>query len=189
MGKKFASFKDMAGLDRDGIMSMFIVGAGNRGGKVLVTLCDCGGEFKIYSTFPDETFSGDGLVPFELLGNVSGEIERIHSFIREGIDGKTSVNAEECLLNILTEDGFDLCFFSPGDLKAVFEGGSVHVSSVSRSAVRGSDGRLSVPDRFFVDDSDMPLELESTTLGIKGFEGAWKIIQGIRNLSSDIVEI
>ena len=65
----------------------------------------------------------------------------------------------------------------------------MHVSSVSRSAVRGSDGRLSVLDRFFVDDSDMSIELESTTLGIKGFEEAWKIIQGIRNLSSDIVEI
>lgn len=189
MGKKFASFKDIAGLDWDGIMSMFIVSVENRGGKVLVTLCDCDEEFKIYNTFPDETFSSDGLVPFELLGNVSSEIERIHSFIREGIDGKTSVNAEECLLNILTEDGFDLCYFSSGDLNVVFEGGSVNVSKVSRSVVRGSDGELSVIDSFCVDDTDMSIELESTTLGIKGFEEAWKIIQGIRNLSSDIVEI
>ena len=189
MGKKFASFKDIDSLDWDGLMSMFIVSVENRGGKVFLTLCDCDKEFKIYNTFPDETFSSSGLVPFELLGNVSSEIERIHSFIREGIDGKTSGSAKDCLLNILTEDGFDLCFFSSGDLKVVFEGGSVHVSNVSRSAVRGSDGRLSVLDKFCVDDSDMSVELESTTLGVKGVGEAWKIIERIRELSSDIVEI
>ena len=189
MGKKFASFKDIDSLDWDGLMSMFIVSVENRGGKVFLTLCDCDDDFKIYNTFPDETFSSDGLVPFDLLGSVSGEIERIHSFIREGIDGKTSGSAEDCLLNILTEDGFDLCYFSSGDLNVVFEGGSVNVSKVSRSVVRGSDGELSVIDRFCVDDSDMSVELESTTLSVKGAEEAWKIIERIRELSSDIVEI
>lgn len=187
MGKRFASFKAIAGLDWDGIMSMFVVSVENSGGKVRLTLCD--DDFKIYNTFPDETFSSDGLVPFDLLGSVSSEIERIHSFIREGIDGKTSGSAEDCLLKILVEDGFDLCYFSSGDLNIVFEGGSVNVSKVSRSVVRGSDGELSVIDRFCVDDSDMSVELESTTLSVKGAEEAWKIIERIRELSSDIVEI
>lgn len=187
MGKKYISFKNVAGLKWDGLMSMFAVIVENSGGKVRLTLCD--DDFKIYNTFPDETFSSSGLVPFGLLGNVSSEIDRIHSFIREGIEDKTSVNAKDCLLKILKEDGIDLCFFSSGDLKVVFEGGSVHVLNVSRSMVRGSDGRLSVFDRFCVDDTDMSVELESTTLGVKGVGEAWKIIERIRELSSDIVEI
>lgn len=188
MKKRFISFKNIAGLKWNEVQGMFKVGVENSMGKVLITLSD-DDKFKIYNTFPDETFSSDGLVPFELLGNVSREIERIHSFIREGIDGKTSVNAEECLLKILTEDGFDLCFFSSGDLNVVCEGGSVNVSGVSRSDVRVSEGMLSVLDRFCVADSDMSVELESTTLGVNGVEEALKIIQRIRELSSDIVEI
>lgn len=187
MKKRFTSFKNIAGLKWNEVQGMFKVGVENSRGKVLITLSD-DDKFKIYNTFPDETFSSDGLVPFELLGYVSDEIGKLHSFIREGIEGKVYDTYGECLLEILSADGFDGCTFESGAVAVPFKGGIAKFSNISTSMARGHSVSSSV-SKDGIDDSCLSVELESQSSIVLNFKELSGFIEQIRELSSEIVEI
>ena len=187
MKKRFTSFKNIAGLKWNEVQGMFKVGVENSNGKVLITLSD-DDKFKIYNTFPDETFSSDGLVPFELLGYVSDEIGKLHSFIREGIEGKVYDTYGECLLEILSADGFDGCTFESGAVLVPFKGGIAKFLNVSESMARGHRANVSV-SKDSIDNSCLFVELESGSPIVCDVKELSGFIERIRELSSDIVEI
>lgn len=187
MKKRFTSFKNIAGLKWNEVQGMFKAGVENSIGKVLITLSD-DDKFKIYNTFPDETFSSDGLVPFELLGCVSDEIGKLHSFIHEGIEGKVYDTYGECLLEILSADGFDGCTFESGAVAVPFKGCTAKFSRLSTSAADIHRGDLSV-SKDGIDDSCLSVELENQSPIVLNFKELYDFIERIRELSSDIVEI
>lgn len=185
MKKRFTSFKNIAGLKWNEVQGIFKVGVENSRGKVLITLSD-DDKFKIYTTFPDETFSSDGLVPFELLGCVSDEIGKLHSFIHEGIEGKVYDTYGECLLEILSADGFDGCTFESGAVVVPFKGGIAKFLNISTSMARGHSVSGSVDS---INNSCLFVELESQSPIILNFDELNYFTGRIRELSSDIVEI
>lgn len=187
MKKRFTSFKNIAGLKWNDVQGMFEVGVENSSGKVLITLSD-DDKFKIYNTFPDETFSSDGLVPFELLGCVSDEIGKLHSFIREGIEGKVYDTYGECLLEILSADGFDGCTFESGAVAVPFKGGIAKFLNISTSMARGHSVSGSVP-KDSINNSCLFVEIESGSPIVCDVKELSGFIERIRELSSDIVEI
>lgn len=187
MKKRFTSFKNIAGLKWNEVQGMFKVGVENSKGKVLITLSD-DDKFKIYNTFPDETFSSDGLVPFELLGCVSDEIEKIHSFIREGIEGKVYGTYGECLLEILSADGFEDCTFESGAVAVPFKGCIAKFSSLPTSADDVPRGNRSV-SKDSINNSHLLVEIESGSSIVLKFEEFNEFTERIRKLLSDIVEI
>lgn len=187
MGKRFTSFKNIAGLKWNKVQGMFKIGVENIKGKVLITLSE-DDKFKIYNTFSDETFSSDGLVPFELLGCVSDEIGKIHSFIREGIGGKVYDTYGECILEVLSAEGFDDCTFESGVVVVPFKGCTAKFSRLSTSAVDVPCGNRSV-SKDSIDDSCLSVELESQSPIVLKFEELNEFIERIRKLLSDIVEI
>ena len=187
MEKRFTSFKNIAGLKWNEVQGMFKVGVENSKGKLLITLSD-DGKFKIYNTFPDETFSSDGLVPFELLSCVSDEIGKLHSFIREGIEGKFYDTYEEILLETLSANGFDGCTFESGAVAVPFKGCTVKFSRLSTSAADIPRGSRSV-SKDGTYNSCLSVELESQSPTVLNFEELCGFIERIRELSSDIVEI
>lgn len=187
MKKRFTSFKNIAGLKWNEVQGMFKVGVENSSGKLLITLSD-DDKFKIYNTFPDETFSSDGLVPFELLGCVSDEIGKLHSFIREGIEGKVYDTYGECLLEILSADGFDGCTFESGAVVVPFKGGIAKFLNISTSMARGHSVNCSV-SKDSINNSCLFVELESRSPIVCDVKELSGFIERIRELSSDIVEI
>lgn len=187
MKKRFTSFKNIAGLKWNEVQGMFKVGVENSKGKVLITLSD-DDKFKIYNTFPDETFSSDGLVPFELLGCVSDEIGKIHKFIREGIEGKFYDTYGECLLEILSADGFDGCTFESGAVVVPFKGGIAKFLNISTSMARGHRVNVSV-SKDSINNSCLFVEIESGSPIVCDVKELSCFIERIRKLSSDIVEI
>lgn len=187
MGKRFTSFKNIAWLKLNNVQGIFKAGIENSKGKVLITLSD-DGNFKIYNTFPDETFSSDGLVPFELLGCVSDEIEKIHSFIREGIESKIYESWEQCLLDILSAEGFDGCTLDSGAVVVPFKGCTAKFSRVSISVADVPLGHRSV-SKNSINDSCLFVELESQSRIVLNFDELNYFTGRIRELSSDIVEI
>ena len=187
MKKRFTLFKNIAGLKWDKVQGMFKIGVENIKGKVLITLSE-DDKFKIYNTFPDETFSSDGLVPFELLGCVSDEIGKIHRFIGKGIESKIYESGEQCLLDILSAEGFDNCTFESGAVVVPFKGCTAKFSRLSTSAVDVPCGNCSV-SKDGIDDSCLSVEIESQSPIVLKFEELNEFIERIRELSSDIVEI
>lgn len=187
MKKRFTSFKNIAGLKWNEVQGMFKVGVENSKGKLLITLSD-DDKFKIYNTFPDETFSSDGLVPFELLGCVSDEIGKLHSFIREGIEGKVYDTYGECFLEILSADGFDGCTFESGAVVVPFKGGIAKFLNISTSMARGHSVNCSV-SKDSINNSCLFVELESRSPIVCDIKELSGFIERIRELSSDIVEI
>ena len=185
MKKRFTSFKNIAGLKWNEVQGMFKVGVENSRGKVLITLSD-DDKFKIYNTFPDETFSSDGLVPFELLGCVSDEIGKLHNFIHEGIAGKVYDTYGECLLEILSADGFDGCTFESGAVVVPFKGGIAKFLNISTSMARGHSVSGSVDS---INNSCLFVEIESRSPIVCDVKELSGFIEQIRKLSSDIVEI
>lgn len=187
MGKRFTSFKNIAGLKWNKVQGMFKAGIENSKGKVLITLSD-DDKFKIYNTFPDETFSSDGLVPFELLGYVSDEIDKLHNFIHEGIEGKVYDTYGECLLEILSADGFDGCTFESGAVVVPFKGCTAKFSRLSTSASDVPRENRPVSKEGF-DDSCLSVELESRSPIVCDIKELCYFTGRIQELSSDIVEI
>lgn len=187
MEKRFTSFKNIAGLKWNEVQGMFKVGVENSKGKVLITLSD-DDKFKIYNTFPDETFSSDGLVPFELLGCVSDEIEKIHKFIREGICGKVYDTYGECLLEILSASGFKDCVLESGAIAVPFNGCTAKFSRLSTFAADIPRGSRSV-SKDGTYNSCLSVELENQSPIVLNFNELYDFIERIRELSSDIVEI
>lgn len=187
MKKRFTSFKNIAGLKWNEVQGMFKVGVENSKGKVLITLSD-DDKFKIYNTFPDETFSSDGLVPFELLGCVSDEIGKLHNFIHEGIEGKVYDTYGECLLEILSADGFDGCTFELGAVAVPFKGGIAKFLNISTSMARGHMVNVSV-SKDSINNSCLFVEIESGSPIVCDVKELSGFIERIRELSSDIVEI
>lgn len=185
MKKRFTSFKNIAGLKWNEVQGMFKVGVENSKGKVLITLSD-DDKFKIYNTFPDETFSSDGLVPFELLGCVSDEIGKLHNFIHEGIEGKVYDTYGECLLEILSADGFDDCTFESGAVVVPFKGGIAKFLNISTSMARGHSVSGSVDS---INNSCLSVELESRSPIVCDIKELCYFTGRIQELSSDIVEI
>jgi hypothetical protein len=187
MKKRFTLFKNIAGLKWDKVQGMFKIGVENSKGKVLITLSE-DDKFKIYNTFPDETFSSDGLVPFELLGCVSDEIEKIHSFIRKGIGGKVYETYGECLLETLSASGFKDCVLESGAVAVPFKGGIAKFLKISTSMARGHRINGSV-SKDSINNSCLFVEIESGSPIACDVKELCDFIGHIKELSSDIVEI
>ena len=185
MEKGFASFRTIEGLHWERFCREFQVSVGNDGGKVSVTVS--GEGFVVSNIFPDDRFSSRGLVPFGILGRVRDVLFRVHMFIWDRMSGNVSGSAEECMFRMVSAKR-DGCSFSKGVITVPLRGGSLKVSRVSRLMLRDDGGNLTIPDKFYIDDADISVELDGAR-PVQVLEDVQEIMEEMNRLASDIVSV